>query len=247
MSSERTALVTGASSGLGERFCQTLAANGYTVVAAARRADRIENLCAEINAAGGKAYPLVMDPAKVETFAAMIDKAEEMAGPIGCLINNAGTPNDTYATEITPEEFDRVIGVNLRGPYFLSTEFARRWMARKCGGRIVNIGSLSDKRALPKHTVYGTTKAAIARMSQHMAREWINADINVNTLAPGYIRTEMTAPFFDSPKGRSLIATFPRRRVGEPSDLDQAILYLCDPEQRFLTGQTLHLDDGQGL
>jgi NAD(P)-dependent dehydrogenase (short-subunit alcohol dehydrogenase family) len=148
---------------------------------------------------------------------------------------------------MTPEDFDFVMGLNLRGPYFLSTELARRWIARSSDGRIVNIGSLSDSRAMPGHTVYGTSKAAIARLTQQMAREWINKGINVNALAPGYIKTDLNAPYFDSPKGQAVVAQFPRRRVGEPADLDKAILYLCDPDQRFLTGQVLRLDDGQGL
>jgi 3-oxoacyl-[acyl-carrier protein] reductase len=245
--SAKNVLVTGASSGLGDQFCRTLAANGYTVIAAARRKDRLESLCNDISEAGGVAHPLAMDVSDVENFAIALDEAEAMAGPITCLINNAGTSVSKFATDMTPEDFDAVMGLNLRGPYFLSTELARRWIARDTGGRIVNIGSLSDSRAMPGHTVYGTSKAAIARLTQQMAREWINKGINVNALAPGYIRTELNAPYFDSPNGQAVIAQFPRRRVGEPADLDKAILYLCDPDQRFLTGQVLHLDDGQGL
>ena len=245
--SAKNVLVTGASSGLGDQFCRTLAANGYTVIAAARRKDRLESLYNDIAEAGGVAHPLAMDVSDVENFAIALDEAEAMAGPITCLINNAGTSVSKFATDMTPEDFDAVMGLNLRGPYFLSTELARRWIARDTGGRIVNIGSLSDSRAMPGHTVYGTSKAAIARLTQQMAREWINKGINVNALAPGYIRTELNAPYFDSPNGQAVIAQFPRRRVGEPADLDKAILYLCDPDQRFLTGQVLHLDDGQGL
>ena len=245
--SAKNVLVTGASSGLGDQFCRTLAANGYTVIAAARRKDRLESLCNDISEAGGVAHPLAMDVSDVENFAIALDEAEAMAGPITCLINNAGTSVSKFATDMTPEDFDAVMGLNLRGPYFLSTELARRWIARDTVGRIVNIGSLSDSRAMPGHTVYGTSKAAIARLTQQMAREWINKGITVNALAPGYIRTELNAPYFDSPNGQAVIAQFPRRRVGEPADLDKAILYLCDPDQRFLTGQVLHLDDGQGL
>ena len=245
--SAKNVLVTGASSGLGDQFCRTLAANGYTVIAAARRKDRLESLYNDISEAGGVAHPLAMDVSDVENFAIALDEAEAMAGPITCLINNAGTSVSKFATDMTPEDFDAVMGLNLRGPYFLSTGLARRWIARDTGGRIVNIGSLSDSRAMPGHTVYGTSKAAIARLTQQMAREWINKGINVNALAPGYIRTELNAPYFDSPNGQAVIAQFPRRRVGEPADLDKAILYLCDPDQRFLTGQVLHLDDGQGL
>lgn len=247
MSDMGTVLVTGASSGLGDQFCRTLAKAGYTVVAAARRKDRLETLCSEIIADGGTACALAMDVSDVESFAIAIDEAEAMAGPITCLVNNAGTSVSRFATDMTPEDFDFVMGLNLRGPYFLSTELARRWIARGSEGRIVNIGSLSDQRALPGHTVYGTSKAAIARLTQQLAREWINKGINVNALAPGYIKTDLNAPYFDSPKGQAVAASFPRRRVGVPADLDKAILYLCDPDQPFLTGQVLHLDDGQGL
>lgn len=247
MSDKGTVLVTGASSGLGDQFCRTLAADGYTVIAAARRKDRLEALCSDITANGGTACALAMDVSEVSTFADAVDKAEAMVGPVTCLINNAGTSVSKFATDMTPEDFDDIMGLNLRGPYFLSTELARRWIARDSGGRIVNIGSLSDSRAMPGHTVYGTSKAAIARMTQQMAREWINQGINVNALAPGYICTNLNAPYFNSPKGQAVVAHFPRRRVGEPADLDKAILYLCDPDQRFLTGQVLRLDDGQGL
>lgn len=247
MSDKGTVLVTGASSGLGDQFCRTLAADGYTVIAAARRKDRLEALCSDITANGGTACALAMDVSDVESFAIAIDEAEAMAGPVTCLVNNAGTSVSKFATEMTPEDFDFVMGLNLRGPYFLSTELARRWIARSSDGRIVNIGSLSDSRAMPGHTVYGTSKAAIARLTQQMAREWINKGINVNALAPGYIKTDLNAPYFDSPKGQAVVEQFPRRRVGEPADLDKAILYLCDPDQRFLTGQVLRLDDGQGL
>jgi len=242
-----TILVTGASSGLGDQFCRTLAANGYRIVAAARRISRLDALCNDIRDRGGEAHPLAMDVSDVSGFPAAIDEAETAAGPISCLINNAGTSVSKLATDMTPEDFDYVMGLNLRGPYFLSTELGRRWIARGTQGRIVNIGSLSDSRAMPGHTVYGTSKAAIARLTQQLAREWINQGINVNALAPGYIRTDLNAPFFDSEKGQALAAQFPRHRVGEPADLDKAILYLCDPDQRFLTGQVLHLDDGQGL
>ena len=174
MSKTGTILVTGASSGLGDQFCRTLAANGYRIVAAARRISRLEALCNDIRDAGGEAYPLAMDVSDVSGFAAAIDEAETAAGPISCLINNAGTSVSKLATDMTPEDFDYVMGLNLRGPYFLSTELGRRWVARGTQGRIVNIGSLSDSRAMPGHTVYGTSKAAIARLTQQLAREWIN-------------------------------------------------------------------------
>lgn len=257
MSGNKTVLVTGASSGLGAQFCRALASNGFTVIAAARRLNKLEALCSEINNAGGKAYALALDVTDIKSFPEAIDQAEKMAGPIHCLVNNAGSSISKKAIEMTVEDFDSVIDLNLKGPYFLSTEMARRWMANGSGSssgtdsatnaRIVNIGSVSDRKAMPGHTVYGSTKSAIARLTQQFAREWINKGICVNTLAPGYIKTDLNAEYFDSPPGQAVTAMMPRKRIGTPSDLDKAIVYLCQPDQDFLTGQTLALDDGQCL
>jgi|TARA_B110000014_G_scaffold258945_1_gene245871 3-oxoacyl-[acyl-carrier protein] reductase len=243
----KTVLVTGASSGLGAQFCRALSAQGFTVIAAARRLEKLETLCEEINNSHGKAYALALDVSDLNSFACAIDKAEKMAGPIHCLVNNAGSSISKKAIDMTPEDFDFVTNLNLKGPYFLCTEMARRWIANDIKGRIVNIGSVSDRKAIPGHTVYGTTKSAIARLSQQFAREWINKGICVNTLAPGYIKTELNAAYFDTPAGQALAGAMPRKRVGVPSDLDKAIVYLCQPDQDFLTGQTLALDDGQCL
>ncbi|WP_163930938.1 SDR family NAD(P)-dependent oxidoreductase [Paraferrimonas sp. SM1919] len=246
MSELKTVLVTGASSGLGAQFCRALAKDGFTVVAAARRKEKLISLCEEITAAGGKAFPLALDVTDFTSFGSKIDEAESLAGPINCLVNNAGSSVSKRATDMTVEDFDFVVDLNLKAPYFLSTEMARRWIGSKMKGRIVNVGSISDRKTMPGHTVYGTTKSAIARLSQQFAREWVNQGICVNTLAPGYIKTELNAEYFDSPAGQQVAAFMPRKRVGKPSDLDQAIVYLCQ-DQEFLTGQTIALDDGQSL
>lgn len=243
----QVALVTGASSGLGAQFCRVLAANGYTVIGAARRADRLEKLCAEIAMNGGSAYPLVMDVTDTSSFAQKLDEAESLAGQITCLINNAGMSDEKHATDVTADEYDRLMDVNLKGPFFLATEMGRRWISRKQQGRIVNVSSLSAARAIPGLVTYGMSKAAISRMTEMLAREWINLGINVNAVAPGYIKTELNAEAIESPQGQAMVKMMPRRRVGIPSDLDKTLLYLADPNQRFLTGQVIYLDDGQGL
>lgn len=244
---DKTVLVTGASSGLGAQFCRALAGAGWRVVAAARREDRLTALCDDIAAADGTAFPLALDVADVAGFAGAIDRAEELAGPLTCLVNNAGLSVAKRATDLTPEDYTTIMDVNLRAPFFLATEVARRWLARKQPGRVVNISSLSDTKTMPMLSLYGASKAGLSQMTRMLAREWASAGIAVNALAPGYLRTEINSDFFDSETGLGLIATFPRRRIGDPADLDAAILYLCDPGQRYLTGQVLHVDDGQGL
>jgi len=247
MRTKDVVLITGASSGLGRQFCHALAKEGYSVIAAARRRALLERLCDEIARSGGTAQPLVLDVMDIPAVSEVLDRAEADVGQITCLVNNAGGAISKKAVDMTPQDFDDVMGLNLKAPYFLCTELARRWMARGTKGRIVNVGSISDRKAIPGHTVYGTSKAAIARMTQQLAREWITKGICVNALAPGYIRTDINAEFFDSDRGRALAASFPRKRVGRPEDLDKAIVYLCAPDQGFLTGQVLALDDGQSL
>ena len=247
MNESKTVLVTGASSGLGAQYCRALAAEGFTVIATARRIKKLKELCSEINSSGGTAHALKLDVMDFSSFASVINEAEKLAGTIHCLVNNAGIAIGKKAVDTTPEEFDYVIDLNLKGPYFLCTEMARRWIANGIKGRIVNIGSIADRKASPGLTVYGTTKSAIARLSQQFAREWINEGICVNTLAPGYIKTESNKAYYDTLHGQALVAKMPRKSVGIPSDLDKAILYLCQPDQDYLTGQTLTLDDGQCL
>ncbi|MDT0596465.1 SDR family NAD(P)-dependent oxidoreductase [Glaciecola petra] len=244
----KTVLVTGASSGLGSQFCRALSKDGYKVVAAARRLEKLRELCADINKHGGEAVPLELDVTDFESYSLAIDAAEAQVGMVHCLVNNAGSSISKKATEMTVKDFDFIMDLNLKAPYFLSTELARRWIANGVKGRIVNVGSVSDRKAMPGHTVYGTSKAAIARLSQQLAREWVNQGINVNTLAPGYIKTDLNEKYFDSPAGLDVInKLMPRKRIGTSEVLDKAIVYLCSPDQEYLTGQTLALEDGQTL
>ncbi|MEO0342444.1 MAG: SDR family NAD(P)-dependent oxidoreductase [Pseudomonadota bacterium] len=241
------AFVTGASSGLGMQFCKTLAANGFSVVAAARRVDKLEALCESISKDGGTAIPLELDVTNISSYADKLNEAEEKLGEITCLVNNAGVSDEKYCLKVTPDEYDHVMDVNLKGPFFLATEVAKRWVDRKCQGRMVNISSLSAKRAMNGLVTYGMSKAAISRMTELMAFEWAKFGINVNAIAPGIIATEINADSIDTPGMKMMVQFMPRKRLGMPSDLDDTILYLTKPGQRFLTGQVIYLDDAQGL
>jgi 3-oxoacyl-[acyl-carrier protein] reductase len=244
---DQVALVTGASSGLGAQFARALAAQGVAVGLAARRADRLKALKAEIEAAGGRAHAIELDVTTFGAFEGAIDDLEAALGPITTLINNAGVNVMARAIDLSADQFDQVFDLNLKSPFFLATACARRWIARKTKGRIVNISSGSAYRTIPMITPYAVSKAALNHLTACLAREWAKFEIAVNGLAPGYVKTEINEWIWQTPNGEKLLEAFPRRRVGEPSDMDGALLFLADPTQRFVTGQTIIVDDGQVL
>lgn len=239
------ALVTGATSGLGWRFARVLAAAGATVVPAGRRQDRLAAITAEIEDAGGRAFPVVMDTADAGSIVDGIALAENEVGTVTIAVNNAGVPDARRAHKMPLELVDNVIDVNLRGPYILACEVARRLIAAGRPGRIVNISSVAGFH-YDGHgaALYSITKAAIARMSEVLAVEWASHHINVNCIAPGAFRSEMLDGMID--RVGDISKAFPRRRIGDPAQLDSTLLYLCSPASEFVTGAVIKVDDGQG-
>lgn len=243
----QTALVTGASSGLGVEFAKVLAAHGAKVVLAARRIDLLEAVAEKITASGGEALPLAFDVADTASFAPMIDAVEKLFGRVSILVNNAGIADGCRALDLSMDELDRVWGVNFRGPWALSCEVARRLVAAGEPGRIVNISSIAaygyDGRAIPA-TFYAVSKAAVVRMTEVLSTEWAQYNINVNAIAPGMFESEMTAAHLERSLQRALDAV-PRRRIGQPNQLATTLLYLVDPASDAVTGTCIKVDDGQ--
>jgi len=244
--SGRTALVTGASSGLGWRFAKVLAACGAKVAVAGRREGRLETLAAEIRADGGVALPVVLDVSKTGDLAAAVDKVEQGLGLVDILVNNAGMPDALRAVKMPIETVDEVFDTNLRGPWVLSCEVARRLIAMKQPGRIVNISSMgafnfSGKTAA---ALYSVTKTGMVRMTEVLAMEWAKFDINVNAIAPGTFSSEMIDGMIDR-VGDGFLKNFPRPRIGRPDQLDGSLLYLVSPSSDFVTGTCLKVDDAQ--
>jgi len=236
------ALVTGASSGLGARFAQVLAANGAKVVLAARRVDRLESLSAEI---GEKACAVEFDAADRSTYSRTFDAAEEKFGPISLLINNAGIATGSFFADTSAEEWDRIQTINVDAVWLMAQEAARRWIAAKSAGSIINIASVLSYRVSLANSAYAVSKAAVAQMTQAMALELARHDIRANAIAPGYIITEMTDNFLKTPAGLKRIQAIPQKRPGEPSDLDGALLLLASPKaSRFMTGSVVVVDGG---
>jgi NAD(P)-dependent dehydrogenase (short-subunit alcohol dehydrogenase family) len=246
---EKVALVTGASSGLGARFARVLAANGALTVLAARRVERLKDLRAELEAAGGAAHVVPLDVTDPQSIRDAVDQAEREVGPIDILINNSGVSTTQRLVDVTPVDYDFVMDTNVKGSFFVASEVARRMIARAKGqphfrGRIVNIASVAGLRVVPQIGLYAISKAAVIQMTKAQALEWGRYGINVNALCPGYIRTEINETHWDTESGRKLMQILPRRRVGNPEDLDGALLLLVAEESQFINGAVLTADDG---
>jgi NAD(P)-dependent dehydrogenase (short-subunit alcohol dehydrogenase family) len=245
--SGRTAFVTGATSGLGRHFAKILSGAGATVALAGRRADRLEAVKGEIEAAGGRAAAVVLDVTEAQSIAPALDQAEEALGSIDILVNNAGLSIFGLAADISAADFDKVIATNLRAPFLLATEVGRRMITAKREGRIINVASIGSFRVLPGVTAYCISKAGLAMMTQCLAREWARKGINVNAICPGYIETELNSEWFAGEKGARQIDGFPRKRLAKESDLDGMLLLLASDASRTITGSVLTIDDGQSL
>lgn len=243
--SGEVALVTGASSGLGRRFALTLAAHGADVVAAARRTDRLTDLAAEIEAAGGRCHPVALDVTDADRLVTVLDDAESAFGTTTILVNNAGIPDAQRAHKMSIELIDAVLDTNLRGPYVLAADFAKRLIAAERPGRIVNISSMAAFRYDGNGAaLYSITKAAVVRMTEALAVEWARFGINVNCIAPGAFASEMMDGMLE--RMGDITKHFPRRRLGQPEQMDSTLLYFCDPASECVTGSVIKIDDGQG-
>lgn len=239
-----TALVTGASSGLGRRFAQTLARCGAKVALTGRRLDRLEELAREIQAAGGAAVPLQLDVTNAQQLLDVVCQAEAALGTVDILVNNAGISDAQLAVKMPLELVDRVLDTNLRAPYILSCEVARRLIQAQRPGRIVNIASVVAFRYAGQGVaLYSISKAGVVRMTEVLAAEWARFHINVNAIAPGAFESEMMDGMLK--RVGDVTQNFPRRRLGNPAQLDSTLLFLASPSSECVTGTCVQVDDGQ--
>ena len=243
----RTALVTGASSGLGRHFSLTLARAGARVAVCARRADRLKELVEEIEAFDGRALAFSMDVTDHDSIVSAVDGAETELGAIRVLVNNAGTTVTKKVVDFTVEDYDHVMDTNLKGAWLVAQEVGRKMIAHGHGGSIVNIASMAGIHTVRLLSVYGMSKAGVTHMTRFMAQEWARHDVRVNAIAPGYIETELNADFFASERGREFVGRLLRKRVGKPADLDGVLLLLASSASDFVTGTVIEADDGLGL
>ncbi|MBN9426532.1 MAG: SDR family oxidoreductase [Burkholderiales bacterium] len=250
--SGKTALVTGASSGLGARFARLLADNGAQVVLASRRTERLKELRAEIEASGGDAHVVALDVTDVDSIRAAVEQAEAEAGPIDVLVNNSGVSTTQKLIDVQPDDFDFVFDTNTRGAFFVAQEVARRMIARskqepQRQARIINVASMAGLRVLAQIGIYCMSKAAVVHMTKAMALEWARHNININAVCPGYIETEINAHHWQTEAGQKLVNMLPRRRLGKPEDLDGIVLLLASDQSNFINGAVITADDGFAL
>ena len=251
----KVAMVTGASSGLGAQFAKVLAAQGAHVVLASRRIERLKELRAEIEAAGGAASVQAMDVSDIASIKAAVAHAETEVGAIDILVNNSGVSTTQKLVDVTPEDYDFVFNTNTKGAFFVAQEVGKRMLARAKGAapgdqrhaRIINIASVAGLKVLAQIGVYCMSKSAVIQMTKAMALEWGRYNINVNAICPGYIATEINAHHWSSDAGQKLVQMLPRKRIGEASDLDGLLLLLASDASRFINGAIITADDGLAL
>ncbi|MGA1372192.1 MAG: SDR family NAD(P)-dependent oxidoreductase [Pseudomonadales bacterium] len=241
----QVALVTGSTSGLGYRFARVLAKAGAKVAVTGRRVERLRVLAKEIETDGGVAVPVSLDMTDSASIVNAVAEAEAALGAVTILVNNAGIPDAQRAHKMSLELIDDVFDTNLRGPYIMSCEVARRLIDRKLPGRMVNISSIGAfNYGGSGAALYSITKAGINRMTEALAVEWARFGINVNGIAPGAFASEMMDGMLQ--RVGDITAHFPRKRLGDPAQLDSTLLYLVAPSSEFVTGTVIKVDDGQG-
>ena len=238
--SGKTALITGASSGLGAHFARCLGAAGASVVVAARRADRLQSLQAELAKTSIKSKAIDLDVTSSDSVTAAL----AAAGPIDILVNNAGISIVKPALDMPEKDWDAVVDTNLRGAWLMAQGAAKQWVADRRPGSIVNIGSILGLRTIGQVAPYNASKAGLIHLTRVLAMEWARHQIRVNAICPGYIETEMNSDFWKTPGGQRLIDRIPQRRIGRPEHLDGPLLLLASEAGSFMTGSIVTVDGG---
>ncbi len=250
--SGRVAFITGASSGLGAQFARTLARAGAGVVLASRRVEKLKELRARIEGEGGDAHVIELDVTDHDSIKSAVAHAETEMGSIDILVNNSGVSTTQRIQDVTPEDYDFIFDTNVKGAFFVAQEVGKRMLARSrgaapgsfTGGRIINIASMAGLKVLPQIGAYCMSKAAVVQMTRAMAMEWGKFGINTNAICPGYIDTEINHHHWNTEQGQKLIAMLPRKRVGQPQDLDALLVMLASDQSHFVNGAVIAADDG---
>jgi NAD(P)-dependent dehydrogenase (short-subunit alcohol dehydrogenase family) len=238
--SGKRALVTGASSGLGAHFAKVLARSGAEVILAARRLETLEEIVKAVAAEGGQASALALDVRQQASVRAVI----AAAGPLDILVNNAGVTATAPALDQTEEDWDAVLGVNLKGAWMVALEAARRMRTDARAGSIINIASILGLRQAGQVSAYAVSKAGVIQLTKQLALELARFGVRVNALAPGYIETELNHAFLETDAGAALVRRVPQRRLGRLEELDGPLLLLASEASSYMTGSVVTVDGG---
>ena len=239
---DKTAIVTGAGSGIGKAIALELASRGCDVAVCGRRLEPVQATAAEITALGRRAFAASADVSNGESVTAFVAEVLKAFGHIDILVNNAGLTRDNLLIRMSEEEWDAVLGTNLKGAFLLSKAVARPMMKQRSGA-IVNISSVVGLIGNPGQCNYAASKAGLIALTQSMAKELASRNIRVNAVAPGFIVSQMTDALPDDLKS-AMLAQIPAGRFGEVSDIAKAVAFLAGPDASYITGQTLSVNGG---
>lgn len=238
---DKTALVTGATGGIGGGIARALHKQGATVAISGRQVDKLEKLAAEL---GSRVHVCPCDLGNKAQVAKLIDEAIAKLGRLDILVNNAGLTKDNLFMVMKDEQWDDVIAVNLTSTFMLMRAATRAMMRSKTGyGRIINISSISGVIGNPGQGNYSASKAGMIAMSKSLAREVASRGVTVNCIAPGFISTPMTDALNEK-QTAAIKEHIPAQKFGTPDDVAAAVVYLAAPEAAYMTGQTLHVNGG---
>ncbi len=242
--SNKTAIITGASRGIGEAVARQMANEGAHVVLVSRKAESLAEVADSITQAGGKATAISCHVGEMEQINALMAKVESDIGSLSYLVNNAGTnPYFGPAAEAEPWAFDKTFDVNLKGPYFLSAQ-AIGLMQKSGGGAIVNVASIEGLQPARQHLIYAMTKAAMISMTQGFAKEYGASGIRVNAVCPGVVETQLAKGLTDDPLVQKMLKYTAAGRHAQPQEMVEGILYLLSDGASYTTGTTLVMDGG---
>ncbi|MDJ0955740.1 MAG: glucose 1-dehydrogenase [Arenicellales bacterium] len=241
--SNKTAIITGASSGLGWRFSELLAKSGARLVIAARRTERLQELVRHLANVGGQVHAITLDVTDSDSITDFFDQCQAMDIASEILINNAGIAITKTTIEQTEADWNRVVDTNLKGAWLMSRELVRRKQEdARCN--IVNVASVLGFRGTSHLTSYCASKAGLINLTRSLAVELAKFNVRVNAIAPGYIETDMNRDFLRSSASDPIRKRIPLRQFGKPEDLDGAILYLCSDASRYVNGAVITVDGG---
>ena len=244
--SDDTVLITGGGTGLGRQFAQVLARAGATVILSGRRMEKLEESAESVRASGGNVYCVVMDVSDSASVARGVEACNEIS-PVNVLINNAGTTSENVLLDLDEQSWDCVLDTNLKGAWMVGREVVRSLAACERGGAIVNIASVLGSSVQKGTGGYCPSKAGLLQLTRQMALEWARFKVRVNAISPGYYHTDIAASYLDSDAGKALLRRIPARRLGQPREMDAALLMLCSSASSYMTGSAVNVDGGLSL